>query len=435
MIVLAIAQALICIAALLYAIRCLKSGLPSLLAAHVIIIIVFIGLGVAIAPFLPLENLAYIGNPNSMPLIRSLTPGLYLRQCVSHWIFLFMALFGLRVEMAWPAWKVKPAKSVRSPEFWGYMSFAAGVLLSLKYYVFGPGWTLLRETRLSFFSTSDAVTHRVLGYLEAGLGQGSYMASVAAYVLFPMAAALISMKKRRVNTVFFALAGLFSMMYAFQTRQKAPLLWSALTYVFLFVISFRLRAQKSLLKRMILVGSLVGGAGAIFLYIVNFGQNLPNAIQGFFSRTFLVPAASETNFFVIFPDSYPFRGISQVFNIPWGRISQTSAVSVMDIARAVTGTDYSANASFLAVAWSAAGYLGVVVVSLALTVSLTVLDRLYHSTSERMFYIALALYPVQLITLISDGLSTYIGRGGFIVPFILILLTRMPTISFKSRER
>ncbi|MEN6560329.1 MAG: hypothetical protein ABFD52_06120 [Acidobacteriota bacterium] len=435
MIVLAITHALICIAVLLYAIKCLKSGLTSLLAAHVIVIVVFIGLGVAIAPFFPLENLAYIGNPNSMPLVRSLTPELYLRQCISHWIFLAMALICLRIEMAWPALRVRQARLVRSPEFWGYMSFVAGVLLSLKYYVFGPGWTLLRETRLSFFSTSDAVTHRVLGYLEAGLGQGSYMASVAAYVLFPMAAAVISLKKRRVNAVLFALAGLFSMMYAFQTRQKAPLLWSILTYVFLSIMSFGGRTQRNPLRRMILVGSLVGGVGAVFLYIVNFGQNLLDAIQGFFSRSFLVPASSETNFFVIFPDSYPFRGISQVFNIPWGRISPTSAVSVVDIARAATGTEYSANASFLAVAWSAAGYLGVIVVSLALITSLTLLDRLYHSVSSKMFYLALALSSVQLVTLISDGLSTYIGRGGLIVPLILILLTRLPTISFKSRER
>jgi len=435
MIVLATAQALICIAALLYAIKCLKSGLTSLLAAHVIVIIAFIGLGVAIAPFLPLENLGYIGNPNSAPLIRSLTPELYLRQCVSHWIFLIIALIGLRVEMAWPAWKVRQAKSVRSPEFWGYLFFVAGILMSLKYFAFGPGWTLLLETRLGFLSTSDAVTHRVLGYLEAGLGQGNYMASVAAYVLFPMAAALVSLKKRRVNTIIFALAALFSLLYAFQTRQKAPLLWSTLTYVFLFSASFRIGVQKNPLKRMVLVGSLVGGLGAVFLYIFNFGQNLLDAIQGFVFRSFLVPASSETNFFVIFPDSYPFRGLAHVFNIPWGRISATSAVSVIDIARAATGGEYSANASFLAVAWSAAGYLGIVVVSLALIASLTVLDRLYHSTSKRMFYIALALYPVQLVTLISDGLSTYIGRGGFIVPLILILLTRTPTISFKSRER
>ncbi len=433
MIILAIGQIFFSVIVLLYAIRLSRSGNSSLLAIHAVVIVIFLSFGVGIAPFIPIENMTYIGNPNSVPIVRSLTTDLYLRQCLSHWIFLIIVMVGLKLEMSWPPQQRKPAKPVRSPEFWGYSAFAAGILLSVKYYFIGPGLTILTETRLGFLSTSEAVSHRAAGSLEAGIGQGNYMASVAAYIFFPVAAALLTMKKGRTNLFPFILCCLFSILYAFQTRQKAPLLWSVLTFVIIGIISFG-SEHKHLLKRIILAGGLIGSLGTILLYVINFGQTLQSSVQGFVYRSFLVPAASEANFFVIFPDSFPYRGVAHVFNIPWGRVAQASSVSIVDIARAATGGEYSANASFLAVAWSAAGYIGILVISLVMVISLMILDRLYGRASKKVFYIALALLPVQVVTLLSDGFSTFFGRGGLIVPLMLVLLTMTPVISLKSRD-
>lgn len=434
MIPLATAQFLFSLLVLLYAKRCLKSGLPSLLAVHVAAIIILDSLGVAMAPFLPVENLAYIGNPNIVPLIRSITPALYFQQCMSHWIFLGIAFAALRWEMSWSRPRMDSLKPVRSSMFWGYTVFIVGVMLSIKYYFVGPGWTVLRETRLIFISTSEAVTHRVMGYLAAGIGEGNYMASVAAYVFFPLAAALISLKQKRINWALFSSAGLFSLLYAYQTRQKAPLLWASLTFIFLYYLSAKEKRHNNILKGMVLATMVVGTLGTILLYMVNFGQTLLSSVQGFFFRAFLVPASSETNFFVIFSESLPFRGISHVLSMPWGRVSTTDMVSILDVARVATGTAYSANASFLAVAWSAAGYFGIVLVSLILVASLVALDRSYCLVPKKLFYIALALSPVHLITLISDGFTTYVGRGGLVVPLLIILLTKAPAISFKSKR-
>lgn len=420
--------------ALLYARNVLRAGLPSLLAIHLMVYVILVSIGVALAPFFPLENLTYISNPIPIPLIRTLSPTQYIRQCFSHWLFICIALAGLRWEVSWAKLKVDALKQISSSVFWGYIAFLVGIVFSFKYYIVGSGWTVLRETRLAFFSTSEAVAHRVSGYLAAGIGEGNYLASVAAYVIFPLAAALLSLKRKRISWAIFMLAGFFSLVYAYQTRQKAPLLWTLFTFLFLFYLSLKGNRQKDLLKRMFFGFAIIGSVGSVFLYMVNFGQTFISSIEGFFYRVFLVPAASETNFFVIFSDSLPFRGILQIFSIPWGRVSATDMVSILDVARVATGTAYSANASFLAVAWSAGGYLGIVLVSLILVAPLVALDRSYCFVPKKLFYIALALSPVHLITLISGGFSTYLGRGGLVVPLLIILLTKAPVISFKSKK-
>lgn len=109
-------------------------------------------------------------------------------------------------------------------------------------------------------------------------------------------------------------------------------------------------------------------------------------------------------------------------------------MTIYDVAKAATGDAYSANASFLAVSWSAAGYIGIFLISVFLVTSLIALDRAFITIEKKYFYIALALSPVYMVTLISDGLSTYIGRGGLVVPLMLYLLTKTPVLSFKSRS-
>lgn len=434
MIFLSLIQLSVSLFALLYAIKVLKSGLPSLLAIHLILIIVLVSLGVALAPYFPIETLSYVNNPNTVSLIRDIEPAIYFRQCLGHWLFLCVAIVGLRWEKSWPTMKPNKKKRARRPISWGYMIFILGILLSIKYYLFGPGWTILRSTELVFSSTSEAVAHRVLGYQEAGFGQGNYMASVAAYIFFPLSAAIITLKKNRLNWIFFVLAAVNSLAYAFQTRQKAPLLWTVITYLLLLYLSKRESRHKRSFSRMLTASVLVGSVGSVVLYMVNFGHSLQSAVERFFCRLFLVPASSETNFFVIFPDSFPFRGIAHVFEIPLGRTLVTDMVSIYDVARAATGEAHAANASFLAVAWSATGFTGVLIVSLFLVVSLVFLDRAFSSMDRKFFYIALALSPIYMISIISDGISTYIGRGGVIVPLMLFLMTKAPALSFKTRR-
>jgi len=433
LIALSVAHFLIAICAIVYAARILLSGRSSLLAIHIIVFVSLASMGIAIAPHVPLEDLAYLSNPMAVPLIRNLEPLQYLRQCLSHWIFIGIALMGLHYEATRSPSKAVVPRSIASAEFWGYTALFVGIGLSFRYYVQGPGLTILKGTRLAFFTTAEAVTHRVVGYLEAGIGQGNYLASVAAYVFFPLAAGLFSLKGRRFRWLSFSLAGLFSICYAIQTRQKGPLLWTVSTYIALAFLARRRGSPKNSIKKLLIGLASIGAVGSVLLYMINFGQSVANSIQGFLYRVFLVPGASETNFFVIFPDGLPFRGILQVFGIPWGRIAATDMTTIMDVARMATGTSYSANASFLAVSWSAAGYIGVILVSLFLVVSLVALDRCFASAQKKLFYIAVAISPVYLITLISDSLYTYIGRGGLIVPLIIVLLSTAPVISFKSR--
>ena len=414
--------------AFFYAVKVLKTGRSSFLAIYVIVIISFDSLGLALAPYLPLESITYLNNP--LFLIRGIEAPMFLRQCSSHWLFLLLALLGLRWELSWP--KTSKKKHIVPSGLWGTVFFIFGVLLSVKYYVNGPGWILLRATTLGFSSTSEAIAHRVEGYLMAGFGQGSFMASVAAYVVFPLSAALVIQKKNLSRFLIFAVAAAASLSYALQTRQKAPLLWTQLCYIILFLQVLKGMGPKWNLKRWLVPSAALFFVFSVLAFEVNFGQTLSASVQGFFYRLFIIPGATETNYFVVFPESIAYRGLGRLLSIPLGRIAMSDAVSVYDTARAATGDAFSANASFLAVAWSAAGYLSVLLISILLIATLLLLDRAFMQMDKRLFVIALALSPAAMITIVSDGLTTHIGRGGLIVPGVLFVLAAISSFRLRA---
>src|SRR5690606_23875859 len=107
---------------------------------------------------------------------------------------------------------------------------------------------------------------------------------------------------------------------------------------------------------------LIGLIGGIILYIVNFGLSLPTAIISVFARLFVIPGVTETNYFAVFLNYYEYRGLTKIFNIPLREANND--VSIYDVAYMAIGDYFSSNASFLAVAWSGFGYVGVVIISL-----------------------------------------------------------------------
>lgn len=259
----------------------LVSGRSSLLAVHIFVFVVFNSLGVALGPFFPGERLSFITSANTISFLRIVEPSIYLRQCLSHWIFLFIAIAGMRWQREWPLIIRGERGRILSQMSWGYIVFFVGVLLTLRYYIYGPGWTILRETRLAFLSTSEAIAQRTHSYLAAGFGQGNYLASVAAYLFFPLAAALLLYKNGLINKVIFYCSGIFSLAYAYQTSQKAPFLWTLLTYVILFYLSRKKSMRIKGLRLIFLAAAFVGSLGSIVLYMVNFGHSLQSATERF----------------------------------------------------------------------------------------------------------------------------------------------------------
>jgi len=121
----------------------------------------------------------------------------------------------------------------------------------------------------------------------------------------------------------------------------------------------------------------------------------------------------------VFPDIFQFRGLSNSFNIDlmsnWSR--SISDVTIYDVADISLGSPSSVNVSFLAVGWSGAGYLGVVLVSLILW------DRL----------LVLALSIPSLGQLVSSSLVGFISSNAILVPLLLWLLS-IPIVIIRDRK-
>lgn len=430
MLIISFVQFIICIITAILAWRILKSGRPSLLAITVLGFVALDSLGLSFAPYFPLERLPYIENP--VFLIRSIPPALYLRQCLSHWIFLTTAVILLLQERKWPI--KEGIRKIQNPSLWALFFFVFGIVLSIKYYLIGPGIEILRDTRLSFFSTGDAVTHRSQGSLMAGLGQGAYLASLGAQLFFPLASILALQGKRSLRKSTYLLSLSISFVFAFQARQKGLLLIVGLMYLLIYLASTSKSLTLHKIRKIALVILVLAVSGAFLLYMVNFGLRPGAAIGSVFYRVFFVPAATETNYFVVFPDKISFRGFSNCFSIPLGKIVRYDDATIYDVAIAALGLGFSSNASFLAVAWSGKGYLAVILVSLIYCFLHFFIDRWLRKVHIKIALYSYAITVPTIIILVSAAFIGYMNWGGIIIPIVLIALSQLSRKNLVKRS-
>lgn len=427
MTMISVSHVIVSVLALIMGLWLLRKGRRSLLAFFMTGFIVLDSFGLSFAPYLPLDrSLPYVSN--SFFLINNASIDLYARQITSHWIFLSIGWLGMLVEGRWrpwpdTSWRVIPRRTV----LYGYLFILVGLAAYTRYFVMGPGMDILTHTRLFFSSTSEAITARVQASRAVGLGQGAFMASFASKVVFPLGALFVMRGGARRGSLVLGLCSLLSVMYALQTRQKAPVLAALLTYYLLARVHKR-NFVRSLSRRMMALMALAGVFGALAgaaFYSVNFGLSFREGFLSMVSRLLLVPGATETNFFGVFPDIYRFRGVDKVFNIQLG-VFPTREVTIYDIAVAATGNQFSSNASAVAVAWSGAGYLGVAAVGIVFAVSLLMIDRLLQSLDDVGYLSLIALVFPSTIGLVSSSFADFVFNwGGIIIPVLLLVVYRM----------
>ena len=330
------------------------------------------------------------GDDSGMIVYRKLTD-VYIRQAISHWILMGVFCFALLLPKNIFLINVGKFALFRPPMWRGILILLA-ILGYTRYFIFGPGLGTLLETNLIYFSAEDAVAARSSANANF-YGQGAYMAAVVAYIILPVLFAsrvLIGQKREKIQRpagYFFEISCFFllSFIYAFQTRQKAPIISTVLIYLLLHICrssrasqeKFGREARGKYVQKALMFGGGIFSL-AIALYVLVFGMSVLDSIFATITRVLFVPTATEANYFYAFPDILSFRGlidsyIIRVFNPPG-----VSGVSIYDVAIAATGNEFSANASFLAVGWSGFGYLGVLLVSISLCFGLLVLLSLIH---------------------------------------------------------
>jgi hypothetical protein len=116
----------------------------------------------------------------------------------------------------------------------------------------------------------------------------------------------------------------------------------------------------------------------VFQFAVH--STIPEAAFLLFSRIFVAPGAVSGGYYLLFPDVFPFRGAAGIFMMP----VQSDVVNFSMISIAATGFDSHANGSFLATAYSAFGYFGVLIVSSALVAGSFLVDLLLLRLHRRL---------------------------------------------------
>lgn len=408
---------------LIVCVKSIRTDRPSLLAITAIGFIIIDSLGVAIAPYLPLSDINYLNSPTFV--INFKDQDLYLRQLLAHWVFFLIILITTFARSKSSAPNIKQVQY--NPKIVSYLTgimFIISIIAYARYFIFGPGLDILLSSRLSFGSTSEAIASRVEIRYFIENGQGAYLASVASKVLLPIVAGIATLFRLPFYRITWFTCFVFSAVYAFQTREKSPLIASVVMYTALYLWG-RMRPSglsqmKSANQAWILIPVafvfFIGGAG---FYAINFGLSWQTALQGIFARTLAIPGATETNFFAVFPDIYDFRGISNIFKIPLLGFGLND-ISIYEVAIAATGDGFSTNSSMIAVGWSGAGYLGVAIVSVIISSLLAIADYFLLQMQASVTLLAVILSIPAFVGLTSGSITDYLSWGGMVSPMILI---------------
>lgn len=142
-------------------------------------------------------------------------------------------------------------------------------------------------------------------------------------------------------------------------------------------------------------------------------------------RAFLIPAGTSSYYYYLFPSTFPYRGILRTFTM-LGKPPDND-VGTFLIAETITNGYYSynPNACLLATAFSAAGFLGVLLVSCVYCALASSADWLLNRLEPRLRFIGILINVHGMVGLISTPLYASFASYGFgISGWVFYLLTR-----------
>jgi len=368
--------------------------------------------------YLPyLESFGYSFLKNSVTVL--------LRQLIAHWIVFFIggSLTLILLEIQKRLILSNTFFIDRIPKIYAILSclflFGLGIYFYYKYFFIGPGFEILLTTRLNFSSTMEAVAERVLASQKVETGQGAYGSYLASVVFFPLGIFIWRYHKLSLSNIFLVFFGFLSLAYAVQTRQKAPLIMTILQYILIFWFTnykrysfdFKPRQMKRFLVNVIIIGMVL----SIISYIINFGQKFLSGLISTFVRIFLVPANVESYWFFAIPDYLSYTHDFSNLTIHMKRIHE--------VAYAATGDIFSANTSFIAVGWSALGFIGVILATLALFGTLFIIDLFALRIKPIVRYGLYSLSIPAFFIMVSGSVMDFFSKGAAATLLGVILFT------------
>jgi hypothetical protein len=179
------------------------------------------------------------------------------------------------------------------------------------------------------------------------------------------------------------------------------------------------RKLRELSKTLIMTIGIVS-AGIVIFQIV-FQSTALLAAWLFFGRTFVAPGAVSGGYYLSFPEVFAFRGMAGIFMMP----IPSDQVDFSAISIATTDLDSHANASFLATAYSALGYGGVLIVSLVLVAGAFLTDLLLLRVPRRLASSLVFANIFGIMTIASVPFRVSVATNAYIIGplWVLLILT------------
>jgi hypothetical protein len=324
--------------------------------------------------------------------------------CLSNVTFLGVAfvLTKARLPVLWRPSRLTP---VRGPS----EVFLVGlglliVLVQLRYLVLGGGAARVLELR----NVIDRDSLYLLRYDESlaiAEGSGLFMALTAMRVAFPLfvlGLSYVVFVRRRWSYILFAIpVCIINGLTALSTLQRSPFFNFVVITFFaiawgVFVAKYRRGANASLLSpRQLIVVLLILLVGAA-IYAFTEGAGLFIGAYGLLERSFLIPSFGTTLYFDLFGSGKAFEHAGARYFLGFPVDQSSGGITYRDIGLAANGWSHNLNASFVATAYAALSFPGVIAISVIVVLITRFIDQrlLALPLPDRLAIIVLNIFVV-----------------------------------------
>lgn len=331
---------------------------------------------------------------------------------------------------------------------WFWLVLSVGILAVFRFMIFGGGisnmGTVLSSLGdLALYYAARKETGETFG--AGGQGVGGALLSIT--YLLPMIA-LISVyyaanrKKNQKSQVWcwltFTISIALIVIVVITFAHRMMLAYLLILLIFATII-YRYKGNLELYfltsRRPMLVISIFIGLilSAVYILSIASGLDFQEGFGALADRTFLIPTGTSSYYYHLFPDRFPYRGLLRSFQMG---SEVENDVGFLDVAEAAMGERIGANACFVPIGYSGAGFLGVLVVSIVYGVIAVSADRLLNRLEPRLRFIGILLNFYGIIGLSSTPLLASVVAYGFgLSTFIFYFIMAPKRKNLDSRQQ
>ncbi len=250
----------------------------------------------------------------------------------------------------------------------------AGVALSLRFLILGEGMQYVgvvlqsSESQKAHYQARGEVYETLIQ--ETGRGVGGSGMSMGIFLPLAMTPAMyfVVQRKKYQYGIIVLLAVFLIALQSLVFSQRSMLINMVLIPTMLwFLIKYSHAIENKFLAPryvwIFILAVLIMMVVSSSVYMVADSMEMADSLSFFGYRVFVIPAGMASWYYELFPDYFPFRGLSEMFSM--GTVHQTdrAGITFADVSYVISGARYNANVSFLTVAYTGFGYVGVMMVS------------------------------------------------------------------------